>query len=281
VSAFSNFIPDKHLSTVRQSEAERIYRLGIERRARPFEKLKRLYNDFMERNGLSSTPSPKPEPPAKKMSSSHSHQTSQASTSKEPSRREPSRKEPSRVKEELPRDGYARMKGPPVAGKRREKLRVDLSLLMTPDGVEYCAAEARARSLGLLGKKWASLLAPPRPQGNQRPTILRVNFGEGTKTMSYGNTRRKSMLAVEPTVTINTKEALADVFGMFNSPEKTARSAKIPGSKHAPVKKVEPLTPMLRAAVVDRDKTPAPANRDENGMINKTPGRPPLAYLGA
>lgn len=50
------------------------------------------------------------------------------------------------------------------------------------------------------------------------------------------------MGGAEPTVTINTKEALADVFGMYNSPEKTKI---IPGSKHAPVKKIEPVTPVV------------------------------------
>lgn len=47
-------------------------------------------------------------------------------------------------------------------------------------------------------------------------------------------------LANEPTVTINTKEALKDVFGMYNSPEKSVKMANV-GSKYAPVKKLEPL----------------------------------------
>ena len=38
----------------------------------------------------------------------------------------------------------------------------------------------------------------------------------------------------EPTVTLATKEALADVFGMYNSPDKTSKFGA-PGSKHAPV----------------------------------------------
>lgn len=50
------------------------------------------------------------------------------------------------------------------------------------------------------------------------------------------------MAGTEPTVTINTKEALADVFGMYNSPDKTK---VFPGSKHAPVKKIEPVTPIV------------------------------------
>ena len=50
------------------------------------------------------------------------------------------------------------------------------------------------------------------------------------------------MGGAEPTVTINTKEALADVFGMYNSPDRTT---KLPGSKHAPIKKIEPVTPAM------------------------------------
>ena len=48
----------------------------------------------------------------------------------------------------------------------------------------------------------------------------------------------------EPTVTINTKEALDDVFGMYNSPEKT-NILMIPGSKHAPLKHIDPVTPII------------------------------------
>jgi checkpoint serine/threonine-protein kinase len=159
------------------------------------------------------------------------------------------------------------MKGPPVPGKRREKLQLDLSLLMTEDGVEFCSAEARARSLGLLGKKWPPLLlpsqaqVPAQPQTKtktqaklqpQPPPQIPVNFNDdGRKTNA---TRR---LQGEPTVTINTKEALADVFGMFNSPEKTMRSSQAPGSKHAPVKKIEPITPSMRSMI------PAPTPRTQ------------------
>ena len=38
------------------------------------------------------------------------------------------------------------------------------------------------------------------------------------------------MGGAEPTVTINTKEALDDVFGMYNSPEKTHHLLMIQGS---------------------------------------------------
>ena len=44
--------------------------------------------------------------------------------------------------------------------------------------------------------------------------------------------------ASEPTVTLATKEALADVFGMYNSPERTSKFGTV-GSKHAPVHTVK------------------------------------------
>jgi checkpoint serine/threonine-protein kinase len=173
------------------------------------------------------------------------------------------------------------MKGPPVPGKRREKLQLDLSLLITEDGVESCSAEARARSLGLLGKKWPPLSlpsqAPVPPQSQNKtktktklqlpppPPQVPVNFNDdGQKTSA---TRR---LQGDPTVTINTKEALADVFGMFNSPEKTMRSAQAPGSKHAPVKKIEPITPSIRPMIPAL--TPRTQMQNENAVLPKTPG---------
>ena len=58
--------------------------------------------------------------------------------------------------------------------------------------------------------------------------------------------RRKSVIIAatgEPTITINTKEpALADVFGMYNSPDKTVKRT-MHGSKHAPVQKIGPVLP--------------------------------------
>lgn len=67
----------------------------------------------------------------------------------------------------------------------------------------------------------------------------------------------------EPTVTINTKEALEDVFGMYNSPEKTL---KLPGSKHAPLKKVDPVTPVVAPRMAF-----SRAQENENVQNAKTP----------
>ena len=126
---------------------------------------------------------------------------------------------------EFNQDRLANIRAAPAPGRRPEKLRFDLSLLLTDDNVEYCIQEARARSKGLLGKKWG-----PPPE---------VNEASGSN-----NRRGRAPAYAEPTVTLATKEALADVFGMYNSPERTMKYGAIAGSKHAPVKKVEPMTPL-------------------------------------
>jgi checkpoint serine/threonine-protein kinase len=232
-----------------------MYHLGIERRARPVEKLKKLYQEFKSRQPSASarvsTTNPSAASKARPSSSA-----AKPSSSEDPA-------PPPLPNVAPPTDGYARIKGPVVAGKRREKLRLDLSLLMTDEGIEYSNAEARARSLGLLGKKWASLSVPP-PAPQVVPKVP-VNSNDGVQKTT--TTRRKAMMVGEPTVTINTKEALADVFGMFNSPEKTMRSSQAPGSKHAPVKKVEPVTPVVRVS-----QTPRAQPQHEKGGLTKTPG---------
>jgi checkpoint serine/threonine-protein kinase len=118
--------------------------------------------------------------------------------------------------------------------------------------------------MGLLGKKWGP---PPASElsttASSSSSSVRVNFNEKTLVA----TRRMSIgMRGEPTVTINTKEALADVFGMYNSPDKTLR-VETPGSKHAPVKKVEPTTP---AAVIRQP--PKELVGDENVATLKTLG---------
>lgn len=130
------------------------------------------------------------------------------------------------------------MLAPPIPGKRPEKLRFNLSLLFTEDGTEYSMQEARARSMGLLGKKWA-----PPPEATQ----LRVKFGDEPNSgggRTGGGVTRTMRKGFEPTVTLATKEALADVFGMYNSPEKSMRFGAVAGSKHAPVHRVAPVTPV-------------------------------------
>lgn len=152
---------------------------------------------------------------------------------------------------------YAPMLARPVPGKRPEKLRLDLSLIFTKEGVEYSIQEARARSMGLLTKKWP----PPAPTelDLERQNKVRVDFNEDdTKTHRPG---RKSLLPTEPTVTLATKEALADVFGMYNSPEKSMRYGIVPGSKHAPVHtvKIIPRLPFSQSHIRELSNNSVPA----------------------
>lgn len=126
--------------------------------------------------------------------------------------------------------------------------------------------EARARSMGLLGKKWG----PPPALERERRVGFSSDVGKNTKTGT-----RRPMVGAEPTVTLATKEALADVFGMYNSPEKSTRYGSLTGSKHAPVRKIEPVTPIPLAPLlhsmsnenVNSSKTPSECTHD-GGLIH-------------
>jgi checkpoint serine/threonine-protein kinase len=244
-----------------RADAERVYRTGIKRGARPVEGMKTAYQEFKNRPPLPSsswrpTPSSKPPHPIRRNPlKNHLPVPTQPTTSSPEHNR------------------YAVMLAPPAPGKRRERLRFDLSLLFTPEGVEFSGPEVRARSLGLLGKKWG-----PLPSATSKSTV-RVKFDDDGKSNSMAprdttGMRRKSNMNREPTVTINTKEALADVFGMYNSPDKTVlRLDKVAGSKHAPVKKVEPVTPGLKSANVLLPTTTPVQSMSENANVPKTPGK--------
>ncbi|KAF8589804.1 hypothetical protein K439DRAFT_1657659 [Ramaria rubella] len=127
-------------------------------------------------------------------------------------------------------NAYAHLNAPPPPGKKPEKLRFDLTLLLESDGTEYSFEEARARHLGLLGKKW-----PPPPPPNAavpdsstvpncdaipKDRAVKVDFNDHSSKAARP-TRRQSV-----TVTINTKQALEDVFDMYNSPVKENSDAE-------------------------------------------------------
>ena len=142
------------------------------------------------------------------------------------------------------------LNAPPVPGKKAEKYQFDMSLLFK-DGQEFSVQEARAASLGLLGKKWGP---PPKsePGPHQGHGVKQTAISlkeEGTKQSTRTNHMRMNMnmtaqLADGPTVTLNTKEALKDVYGMYNSPDRTTKTGNLAvGTKFAPVKKFESLTP--------------------------------------
>ncbi|KAJ3504318.1 hypothetical protein NLJ89_g7994 [Agrocybe chaxingu] len=276
----------------RWQEADSIYRNGIKKSARPVERLKTRYREFQGRGAPSSAPPPSTSSsvssssrPARDVSKSTTEASSPASSKH-------SSAPYATAFNSTPESRYALMLAPPAPGKRPEKLRFNMSLLFTDERVEYSIQEARARSMGLLGKKWGP---PPLSESmrfsesssSSSSSLAAVDFNDdGHKSSRFKAIGRKSLMGgTEPTVTINTKEALADVFGMYNSPEKTTKSA-IPGSKHAPLKKIKPVTPVVVPRVTfskdaensDKQsaKTPTPAFRpftDENVQpsANRTP----------
>ncbi|KAJ4477193.1 hypothetical protein J3R30DRAFT_3703445 [Lentinula aciculospora] len=218
----------------RVEDAEQIYRTGIKRQARPIERLKARYTAFRERH--SETPSTSKDIP----------KTSIAPASFSP-------KLPSTAASR-----YATMLAPPPLGKRPEELRFDMSLLYTEKTGEFCIEEARTRSMGLLRKEWPVLPVQSLASSARSSSSNLLRAGESTGPFG----KRKSMLVGEPTVTINTREALEDVFGMYNSPDRTIRM----GSKHAPVKKIEPVPmPWL---------TPSPPTILQEGTPNSAGFRP-------
>ncbi|PSS19952.1 hypothetical protein PHLCEN_2v3125 [Hermanssonia centrifuga] len=279
----------------RRADAEKIFLNGIKRRARPIERLKKNYAEFQSR---ASNPLPRTRPntlswkdvspavhalrkdPLKNYSKPTKSTSSPAEASGSNTFKAPSSSSSSmshlKVNPKTLHDRYAPMLAPAAPGKRPEKLCFNLSLLFTEDGTEYSAQEVRARSMGLLGKKWA----PPPPSELTRN--VRVSFNDDGSKDSRNTTRRGLNVGFsEPTVTLATKEALADVFGMYNSPEKSMRFGTVAGSKHAPVRRIEPIAPLsLQAAFravakdngPDESKTPTAfrpyvdenANRKEN-----------------
>ncbi|KAH6913096.1 other/BUB protein kinase [Coprinopsis sp. MPI-PUGE-AT-0042] len=197
----------------RRAEAEKVYLLGMEKKVRPLERLKTRYQEFQSRaaSGSGQASSNKAAPTAS--SSSIPPSTSSSATTSSANLVSFNSTAASR---------YALMLAPTPPGKRPEKLKFNMGLLFTEEGVEYSIQEARARSMGLLGKKWGP---PPPSESSSAPVDFNDDGVKSTKSMGL---RRRSMLA-EPTVTINTKEALADVFGMYNSPERTTKFT--PGSQ--------------------------------------------------
>ncbi|KAI0775228.1 hypothetical protein BD413DRAFT_534119 [Trametes elegans] len=279
----------------RQDEAEKVLAQGIRRHARPIDPLKARYEELKARTMI---PARNPasqaalwegapsETLALRRAPLKNHPPSAASTAGPSSRARSNRvasTAPSSSQQgsqsSAPHNPYGAIQGPPQPGRRPEKLRFNLSLLLPAEGQEYCMQEARARSMGLLGKQWGP---PPEAKRTSRVSFAGADGGRGgsTKTMS-----RRFGVGAEPTVTLATKEALADVFGMYNSPEKSTRLGTVAGSKHAPVKKVEPITPMAwypshaRAAGTQNDradlsaKTPTlkPFVDDPERRENQTP----------
>ncbi|KAG6817337.1 hypothetical protein H0H87_009935 [Tephrocybe sp. NHM501043] len=253
-----------------QKDAEVIYRQGIRRQARPLERLRKRYQEFQSRNPSTNADRPRRGLPKRQGSQAQSVPTSSSSTLTRGTLNTSGTAE----------DRYALMLAPPDPGKRPENYRFNLSLLFTRQGGEFSIQEARTRSMGLLGKKWP----PPPPESFHYPAdvssesiSMPVDFNDDGSKSTFGARRRSVLGGAEPTVTINTRAALEDVFGMYNSPDRTMMT--LPGSKHAPLKQVRPssvgLTPRTPAVTNEENtKTPTAAFRpfvDENAQSSRTP----------
>lgn len=129
--------------------------------------------------------------------------------------------------------------------------------------------EARARAMGLYGKKWG----PPPELEQRRAVRLNDDKPDGHNNNNNNSTRttRRGFAGAEPTVTLATKEALADVFGMYNSPEKSMRYGAALGSKHAPVRDVEPITPMAALLLLPAVSSRVVSSNENANVPAKTP----------
>ncbi|KAG8899615.1 hypothetical protein FRB99_006535, partial [Tulasnella sp. 403] len=132
-----------------------------------------------------------------------------ASSSKAPSHSAPPTTRPSASdpsKYPKPRAFIPHEELPGQAPRRPEKLGFNFKLLWNEaDQKEFCAYEARAKTLGLLYKKWPA----PEILTQGHVSFQLPKTGEGSR-------KNRMSVAREPTVTINTKFAMNDVLDMFN-----------------------------------------------------------------
>jgi len=186
------------------------------------------------------------------------------------------------------------------AVKVNEHLEIELSLYTVAGGTELNPAEQRTMRMGLSNKVWPAppthlLLAAPTLSassnqdtsgdlsignvsgrtGGHREMTASVNFA-GEPTSHTSNTRRSRVsLATnrDPTVTINTKEGLMDVYGFFNSPTKSMKLAGIEESVRKPPKVALKTVDFSENAGVPPTPTPGTFKvEDENVMSVKKGG---------
>jgi checkpoint serine/threonine-protein kinase len=158
------------------------------------------------------------------------------------------------------------------ATKPNERLQIDISLLILPDGTEIHPLERRARDFGVADKRWPmpgpeqtpnpKAAAQNRTQPKDSDHEIQVDF-EGTKPMTMSSTM--TGFSRDATVTINTKEALMAVYGMYNSPTKSLTSGKAFSAAMIDPQNADFPTPMANPASV--------APRDENAGTARKPGK--------
>ncbi|KAJ1307646.1 hypothetical protein OPQ81_001740 [Rhizoctonia solani] len=178
-----------------------------------------------------------------------------------------------------------RLRNPaPGPGKKAEQICLPLARLQASGSSleEYSPDEARARALGLLGKKWAPppiVVAVPVRDDTARG---RPNDGTGKGRKKEKERTMTMTMAGEPTVTVNTRAALGDVFEMFNTSPgrdkgRTDRIEEEDEGEEGSTELQPPLSMMQLSEGQKAPPTPTPATgtlrRSENS------NRPPVPYF--
>ncbi|KAG4305737.1 hypothetical protein PORY_000647 [Pneumocystis oryctolagi] len=262
----------------RKSQANEIYQLGIERKARPFDRLQRRYNEFIKRSiespSMNGSCSPALAPirsvlSTKFLSTLDSSNIIQSNDEKfletsrinvyvdsenderftkgfkiskwdnigtiQERRKENYQEAKPWVGEKLPMKKQAfqsvatekfpvfrdeenkmfkelltQLKDPPVP-KKEEKIMVDLEAIYCKNGEEYSLDELKAKAMNLLGKDWED--------DNEGRTVPLYSKNK-TPLLEDSFQISSNLKRGQESPTINTKEALADIFDIFNQPLK-------------------------------------------------------------
>ncbi|CAE6354199.1 unnamed protein product [Rhizoctonia solani] len=221
-------------------------------------------------------PEPEPEPSTSApAASSSAHQTAPSDSDPLPAWPKP---KPLKPLPSLPK----RLRNPaPGPGKKAEQICLPLARLQASGSSleEYSPDEARARALGLLSKKWPPppvVLAVPVRDDTVRG---RANDGTGKVGKKEKERTMTMTMAGEPTVTVNTRAALGDVFAMFNtSPGKDKeRADRIEEEDEGEEALRPPLSMMQLSEGREAPPTPTPATSSLRRSENST--RPPVPYF--
>jgi checkpoint serine/threonine-protein kinase len=185
--------------------------------------------------------------------------------------------------------------------KANELLEIDLSLYTVADGTELNPAEQRTVRMGLSNKVWpappahlllaASALSASSNQdtsgdlstgnvsgqaGRHREMTASVYFSRESTSHTSNTRRSRASLTTnrDPTVTINTKEGLMDVYGFFNSPTKSMKLEGIEESVRKPPKAALKIVDFSENAGVPPTPTPGTFKvGGENAMSMKKGGK--------
>ncbi|CAE6343568.1 unnamed protein product [Rhizoctonia solani] len=177
-----------------------------------------------------------------------------------------------------------RLRNPaPGPGKKAEQICLPLARLQASGSSleEFSPDEARARALGLLGKKWAPPPVVVSVPVRDDTAHARTNDVTGKGSKKEKERTMTMTMAGEPTVTVNTRAALGDVFEMFNtSPgREKLRADTIEEEDEGEEALRPPLSTMQLSESQKAPPTPTPPTGSLRRSENST--RPPVPYFEA